>query len=163
MRSSGSHRVASLRVGMTEQIFRQPLSVLPIARPAQNIKNNSPTLNGKRTYDSAGFGTKGANPVGTVTPTKALTTTATNGRRSVKRVKPDVTVREDTELSIAEMRAKAEEEHAAKLKTWIASYKKQFPSLRFFFDACSEDDVRRCTRKIMALGGVSPICCSRLP
>lgn len=152
--SSVHHSVACRSLGMTEQMFRQPLSVLPIARPAQNIKVNSPSLSGKRTYDSAGLELRGNPSLGNVTPTKASATKATNGRRSVKRMKPDVTVREDTELSMADLRAKAEEEHAAKLRIWIASYKKQFPSLRFFFDACSDDDVRRCTRKILALGGV---------
>ena len=82
-----------------------------------------------------------------------------NGRRSVKRVKADVsnaeeTANDETESSIALLRANAEAEHAAKLKIWISSYKKQFPNLRFYFDACSDDDVKRCTRKILALGGV---------
>ena len=140
---------------MEEQIFRQPLSVIPPSRPNPNIAvfAHTPSKVNKRATVSADLDVA-------VTPTRASATpAATNGRRSVKRVKvelsnADTDTNPETETDSALVRAKAEAEHAAKLKIWISSYKKQFPNLRFYFDACSDEDVRRCTRKIVALGGV---------
>lgn len=147
---------------MAEQVFRQPLAVVAVAQHNANVNRIaselSPSKSTKRNFESAALGTAKAVHCGTVTPTKASTTTATNGRRSVKRVKPDPSIHENVEHNAETQRAKAEEEHAAKLKLWIASYKRSFPSLRFFFDACSDDDVRRCTKRIVMLGGV---CASR--
>lgn len=141
---------------MAEQILRPPLGPLPISRPSANVFvsniTNSASKSNKRTYDHIG---PDANAVknGTKTPTKNCTTTAANGRKSVKRVKAEVN--ENPEATTVRLRTNAEAEYAAKMKAWVASYKKQFPYLRFFFDACPEEDVRRCTRRITALGGVS--------
>lgn len=143
---------------MAEQVFRQPLAIVPVVQPNSNVSTKisglSPSRSTKRNFESAALGQVKAVHCGTVTPTKGSATTATNGRRSVKRVKPDPTICENAEENAEAHRAKAEEEHAAKLKLWIASYKRSFPSLRFFFDACTDDDVRRCTKRIVLLGGV---------
>lgn len=139
---------------MADTGFRQPLGVISVTRPNPNIQQvpNSPGQGNKRTHETAGLDARAACN-GTVTPTK-LSATVVNGRRSVKRVKADINVREDTDITNERIRAKAEEEYAVKLKAWIASYRRQFPSLRFYFDGCPEDDVRRCSRRIIALGGV---------
>lgn len=142
---------------MAEQVFRQPLRVLPIVRPDTNVTmlvTQSPTANNKRTHECLETDTK-AIKQGTVTPTKASATPlATNSRKSVKRVKAEVNLKGDTDVVAARLRVNAEADFAAKMKVWIASYKREFPSLRFYFDACSDEDVRRCTRKIVSLGGV---------
>lgn len=143
---------------MAEQYFRAPLGVLSVSRPSPNIpaaNTNSPLKSNKRTHEQLVLD---ANLIqnGTKTPTKNCTTTATNSRKSVKRVKAEVN--DTTETATARLRSNAEIEYAAKMKVWIASYKKQFPYLRFYFDACPDEDVRRCTRKIISLGGVGSLC-----
>lgn len=143
---------------MTEHMMRQPLGLLSVSNNINgNIANQSgllsPTSCKKRSHDEV-HPSKSAQLIA-VTPKKATNMAVTNGRRSVKRVKVDMGISqlEDT-AATTRQKSQAEVEYRAKMKAWIASYKKEFPTLHFYFDACPEDDVRRCSRKITFLGGV---------
>lgn len=134
--------------------FRQPLSVLPLQTHNGNATPNrqtlSPAKSNKRTHTTAGFDAK-VTQTGVVTPTKpSATVIATNGRRSVKRVRTEAVEDADAES----IRLRAEADNVARVKAWCEQYKKVFPTLRFYFDNCSDEDVRRCTRKINQLRGV---------
>ena len=138
---------------MTET--RQPLGVLPSKHfnavvDAQDRLCVSPSKSNKRSHTSAEVDTTSHAQL--VTPTKpSAAAIATNGRRSVKRVKTENT--EQNENDVARQRIEAE--NLVRLKAWCEQYKKVFPNLRFYFDSCPEEEVRRCTRKINQLRGVN--------
>lgn len=141
---------------MADPTLRQPLGVLPLSRSNHNIQAHAhPPMANKRTYESTSMNAQ-ASRREIVTPTKATTATIC-GRRSVKRIKTEVEDGGRSQTVNERLGSRQDEEHTQRLKQWSAAYRKLFPTLRFYFDACSEDDVRRCTRSIADLGGVCPL------
>ncbi|ORY80004.1 Dfp1/Him1, central region-domain-containing protein [Protomyces lactucae-debilis] len=89
-------------------------------------------------------------------------TAAVTERRSVKRVKVDMMLKKATAAAttvtpaVEEVSAKdttTSVSQALQIRRWAQTYLKQFPSHIFYFDHCSEEDIRKCTKRIHMLDG----------
>lgn len=79
------------------------------------------------------------------------------GRRTVKRTKLEQTAAACAVVHSQVQRLKegpAVAPQALPLRRWAQQYLKQFPSHVFYFDHCSDEDVRKCTKRIQLLDGV---------